>query len=98
MAFLKAEVDKVLQATGARQVVLMGNSRGGNAIRNYIQNGGGDATVSHAILGGTPNHGVWSRPGHAATAASSPAPAPSSRAERAEERRRRRGDRPGASG
>lgn len=27
MAYLKAEVDKVLQATGARQVVLVGNSR-----------------------------------------------------------------------
>ncbi|MDO8373928.1 MAG: alpha/beta fold hydrolase, partial [Polaromonas sp.] len=59
MAYLKAEVDKVLQATGARQVVLVGNSRGGNAIRNYIQNGGGSSRVSHAILGGTPNHGVW---------------------------------------
>jgi len=63
MAYLKAEVDKVLQATGARQLVLMGNSRGGNAIRNYIYNGGGDRTVSHAILGGTPNHGVWAVPG-----------------------------------
>ncbi len=60
MAFLKAEVDKVLKATGASKVVLFGNSRGGNPIRNYIQNGGGAATVSHAILGGTPNHGVWS--------------------------------------
>ncbi|MBI2772138.1 MAG: twin-arginine translocation pathway signal [Burkholderiales bacterium] len=58
MAYLKAEVEKVLAATGAKKVVLMGNSRGGNAIRNYIQNGGGDRTVSHAILGGTPNHGV----------------------------------------
>jgi pimeloyl-ACP methyl ester carboxylesterase len=63
MAYLKAEVEKVLRATGARQVVLFGNSRGGNAIRNYIQNGGGAATVSHAILGGTPNHGVWAIPG-----------------------------------
>ncbi|MBC7954760.1 MAG: twin-arginine translocation pathway signal, partial [Cytophagales bacterium] len=52
------EVDKVLKATGASQVVLFGNSRGGNAIRNYIANGGGVAKVSHAILGGTPNHGV----------------------------------------
>jgi triacylglycerol lipase len=59
MAHLKAEVEKVLKATGGRQVVLVGNSRGGNAIRNYIQNGGGDKTVSHAVLGGTPNHGVW---------------------------------------
>lgn len=59
MAYLKAEVDKVLQATGARQVVLIGNSRGGYAIRNYIYNGGGASRVSHAILGGTPNHGVW---------------------------------------
>ncbi|EJE53313.1 hypothetical protein PMI14_02025 [Acidovorax sp. CF316] len=63
MAYLKAEVDKVRQATGASKVVLIGNSRGGNAIRNYIQNGGGDQTVSHAILGGTPNHGVWAIPG-----------------------------------
>jgi triacylglycerol lipase len=63
MAFLKAEVDKVLKATGAQQVVLVANSRGGNAVRNYIQNGGGDKTVSHAVLGGTPNHGVWATKG-----------------------------------
>jgi triacylglycerol lipase len=63
MAYLKAEVDKVLQRTGGKQVVLIANSRGGNAVRNYIQNGGGAASVSHAILGGTPNHGVWAIPG-----------------------------------
>jgi len=60
--YLSAEVDKVLATTGATQVVLMGNSRGGNAIRNYIANGDGAAKVSHAILGGTPNHGVWAIP------------------------------------
>ncbi|HWI82581.1 alpha/beta fold hydrolase [Ramlibacter sp.] len=58
MAFLKSEVEQVLRRTGARQVILMGNSRGGYAIRNYIQNGGGASTVSHAILAGVPNHGV----------------------------------------
>jgi triacylglycerol lipase len=63
MAFLSAEVDKVLDATGAKQIVLFANSRGGNAVRNYIQNGSGASKVSHAILGGTPNHGVWAIPG-----------------------------------
>jgi pimeloyl-ACP methyl ester carboxylesterase len=63
MAYLKAEVEKVMKATGASQVVLVANSRGGNAVRNYIQNGGGDKTVSHAVLGGTPNHGVWATKG-----------------------------------
>jgi triacylglycerol lipase len=58
MAFLKAEVENVLRRTGATRVILLANSRGGNAVRNYIQNGGGDKTVSHAVLGGTPNHGV----------------------------------------
>ena len=60
MAYLKAEVDAVISSAPApSKVVLVGNSRGGNAIRNYIQNGGGETKVSHAILGGTPNHGVW---------------------------------------
>ncbi len=61
--YLKSEIDKVLRQTGARQVVLVGNSRGGNAIRNYIQTSmqSGTVNVSHAILGGTPNHGVWAR-------------------------------------
>ena len=62
MAHLSAEVETVLARTGARQVVLIANSRGGNAVRNYIANGGGAAKVSHAILGGTPNHGVYVDP------------------------------------
>ena len=61
--FLKREVDKVLRETGASKVVLMGNSRGGYAIRNYIDNFGGAQSVSHAVLGGTPNHGVWATKG-----------------------------------
>lgn len=56
-AFLAAEVERVRAATGASQVVLFANSRGGNAVRSYIVQGGA-ARVSHAILGGTPNHGV----------------------------------------
>ena len=63
MQYLSAEVDKVLKATGARKVALVGNSRGGNAIRNYIANGGGAAKVSHAVIGGGTSHGVWNNPG-----------------------------------
>lgn len=59
---LAAEVQKVLAATGAKRVVLVANSRGGLTVRDYIRNGGGDKTVSHAVLGGTPNHGVWNVP------------------------------------
>jgi pimeloyl-ACP methyl ester carboxylesterase len=65
-AYLASEVAKVLAATGAKQVVLYGNSRGGNAIRDCIatpaDQGGCGGRVSHAILGGTPNHGVWAIP------------------------------------
>ncbi len=55
---LAAEVDAVLQRSGAAKVVLVGNSRGGYAIRNYVQNFGGAARVERVVLGGTPNHGV----------------------------------------
>ena len=41
------------------KVILVGAGRGGNAIRNYIQNGDGAGSVSHAVLAGTPAHGVW---------------------------------------
>lgn len=54
-----AEAIKALkQKTGASRVALVGNSRGGYAIRNVIKNGG-SADVSHAVLCGAPNHGVY---------------------------------------
>lgn len=45
--------------TGADRVALVGSSRGGNAIRSFIKTGGGAADVSHVVLCGTPNHGVY---------------------------------------
>ncbi len=51
-------VKELKQRTGASRVALVGNSRGGNSIRNFIKNGGG-ADVSHAVLCGMPNHGVY---------------------------------------
>jgi triacylglycerol lipase len=59
MQNLAAEVERARKLTGAAKVVLVGNSRGGNVIRDYIRNGGGAAKVSHAIIGGGVNHGVW---------------------------------------
>lgn len=55
---LAAFVADVKRRTGAPKVALVGSSRGGNAIRNFVKNGGGGAHVSHAVLCGTPNHGV----------------------------------------
>jgi pimeloyl-ACP methyl ester carboxylesterase len=55
---LGAKVAEIQARTGQKQVVLVGSSRGGNAIRNYVKFGGGAPNVSHAILGGTPNHGT----------------------------------------
>ncbi|MCA6123410.1 hydrolase [Bradyrhizobium sp. WSM 1704] len=51
-------IRELKQKTGAARVALVGNSRGGNAIRNVIRNGGG-GDVSHAVLCGTPNHGIY---------------------------------------
>ncbi len=55
---LSGFIARVLLATKARKVALVGSSRGGLTIRNYIRNAGGAAVVSHAVLCGTPNHGV----------------------------------------
>ncbi|WP_166300426.1 hydrolase [Bradyrhizobium sp. 2S1] len=55
---LAEAVGELKQNSGAARIALVGNSRGGNAIRNYIKNGGG-GDVSHAVLCGTPNHGLY---------------------------------------
>src|SRR3954453_869717 len=51
-------IKELKRRTGAPRVALVGNSRGGNSIRNYVKNGG-VADVSHAVLCGVPNHGVY---------------------------------------
>jgi triacylglycerol lipase len=56
---LSAAVALALLETHAKKVVLVGSSRGGMTIRNYLRNAGGSAVVSAAVLCGTPNHGVF---------------------------------------
>jgi pimeloyl-ACP methyl ester carboxylesterase len=51
-------VKELQRRTGAPRIALVGNSRGGYSIRNYIKNGGG-ADISHAVLCGVPNHGIY---------------------------------------
>src|SRR5437868_9289764 len=51
-------IQQLKRRTGAGRVALVGNSRGGNSIRSYVRNGG-VADVSHAVLCGVPNHGVY---------------------------------------
>ncbi len=51
-------VKELKRRTGAARIALVGNSRGGYSIRNYIKNGGG-ADISHAVLCGVPNHGIY---------------------------------------
>jgi pimeloyl-ACP methyl ester carboxylesterase len=51
-------IKELQRRTGAARIALVGNSRGGYSIRNYIKNGGG-ADISHAVLCGVPNHGVY---------------------------------------
>ncbi|MBR0837123.1 hydrolase [Bradyrhizobium manausense] len=55
---LTAAITELKRRTGAARVALVGNSRGGNSIRNVVKNGG-SGDVSHAVLCGTPNHGVF---------------------------------------
>jgi pimeloyl-ACP methyl ester carboxylesterase len=55
---LAEAVADLSRRTGAARVALVANSRGGYAIRNLLQNGGSEG-VSHAVLCGVPNHGVY---------------------------------------
>jgi pimeloyl-ACP methyl ester carboxylesterase len=58
MKELAAYVAQVKKTTRQAKVVLIASSRGGNTVRNYLKNGGGAQSVSHAILCGTPNKGI----------------------------------------
>jgi triacylglycerol lipase len=58
-AQLVAAIEATRARTGASKVVLIGSSRGGNAIRNALKHGGVAPRVSHAILRGTPSHGAY---------------------------------------
>ncbi|MFL6792823.1 MAG: hydrolase [Bradyrhizobium sp.] len=51
-------IRELKRRTGASRIALVGNSRGGYSIRSYIKNGGA-TDVSHAVLCGVPNHGVY---------------------------------------
>jgi pimeloyl-ACP methyl ester carboxylesterase len=55
---LEEAVADVRRRIGAARVALVANSRGGYAIRNLLQSGAGEG-VSHAVLCGVPNHGVY---------------------------------------
>jgi pimeloyl-ACP methyl ester carboxylesterase len=56
-AELSGFVTRVLIETHSTKVALIGSSRGGMTIRNYLLHGG-SSNVSYAVLCGTPNHGV----------------------------------------
>src|SRR5262245_52042536 len=55
---ITAAIEALRARTGAARIALVGSSRGGYAIRNYVQSGGA-SNVSHAVLCGTPNRGVF---------------------------------------
>jgi pimeloyl-ACP methyl ester carboxylesterase len=56
---LSAFVARVLRETGAGRIALVASSRGANAVRHFVRNGGGDALVSEVVLCGGVNHGVY---------------------------------------
>lgn len=59
-ARLGAEVERVLQATGATRVMIVGHSMGGMVARYYVQELGGEDTVDTVVTLGTPHSGTYS--------------------------------------
>jgi hypothetical protein len=55
---LAEAIKELKKRTGAARIALVGNSRGGYSIRNHVKNGGRE-DVSHAVLCGVPNHGIY---------------------------------------
>jgi triacylglycerol lipase len=58
-ARLGAEVERVLAATGARRVMLVGHSMGGMVARYYVQQLGGEDTVDTVVTMGSPHRGTY---------------------------------------
>ena len=58
-ARLGAEVERVLQATGAGRVQIVGHSMGGMVARYYVQQLGGEDTVDTVVTLGTPHQGTF---------------------------------------
>lgn len=56
---LSAKVDEILARTTSGKLALVANSRGANAVRSYLKDGGGAAKVGWVVLGGGVNHGVY---------------------------------------
>lgn len=56
---LAAAVAELRAKTRAARVALVGNSRGGYPIRDFVSQPAGAAQVSHVVTCGTPNHGVY---------------------------------------
>ena len=56
---LGAEVERVLDATGADRVMIVGHSMGGIVARYYVQELGGEDTVDTVVTLGSPHRGTY---------------------------------------
>ena len=55
-----AEIERVLEATGAGRVIVIGHSMGGVVARYYVQELGGEDTVDTVVTLGSPHEGTLS--------------------------------------